>query len=548
MRVRLKPTEEQSEIVKCLPAPGEIILVNAYAGTGKTSTLKMIAEANAESRILYICYNRSTAEKASRTFPKNVKCKTIHSLAYGEIGRHYYHKLGNPTTRDVMLAFNVEKSYIAVLALKLVERYCYSTQREISLEILSEEDGGDLDILLGIKLYPEALPLAHKVWNAMIDRDSPFQITHDGYLKLWSFRQPALPFRLLMLDEAQDTNPVTLEIVLSQSRKKRAGLVLVGDTHQSIYQWRKAVNAMLIMRDQASYRFPLTSSFRFNQTIADNASKLLGYLSDPVHLRGLGPTKDILPKNVVIGRKNASIIHTAFAEVLGRRGKVHFAGTEPGKNWDPFYLYEIQILLDLHYLKNGQLEKIETLQIRQFKSFEEVVTQRDGDERGIGKDDQLYSWVSLLEALEQMAELETDGDVTQAIQLLRDNSTSPTEASLSVSTAHRAKGLEWQSVTVLGDFINGTIPPRYPAEFYTEERHEFIAKGRKIPSRYDGGIDSEMRETINPIYVAVTRAARQLDHAWLDQWLSTRSIGQVYDAPPPPEQSNVASPSSTKRG
>ncbi len=534
-KIQLKPTEEQSGIVKCMPALGEIMLINAYAGTGKTSTLKMIAEANSETRMLYICYNKTTADKAARTFSKNVKCKTIHSLAYGEIGRHYEHKLGTPTTRDVMTRFNVDKSYVAVLALKLIERYCYSTHKDITLDMLDCENTDDLDIWNGVRTYPESLPLAQSVWDIMIDLSSPFKITHDGYLKLWSFRHPVLPYRLILLDEAQDTNPITLEIILAQARSKKAGLVLVGDTHQSIYQWRKAVDGMALMKEKAKYKFPLTTSFRFGQTIADNASKLLGYLGDPVHLKGLGPSKDYLPEKVIIGRTNAAIIHSAFEEVLKHKGKVHFAGTSNDKNWDPYYLYEIQILLDLYFLKNEQKDRIETLQIRQFNCYDDVINQKEGDERGIGKDEKLHVWVRLLEVLEGLSH---DGSVTviESVQMLRDNCTSAVDASLSVSTAHRAKGLEWQSVVVLGDFISGPIPPRHTADFYSEERAAYIAKNKRIPARYDGGIDPETREVINCIYVAITRAARQIEHKWLDEWLSTRSIMQVYDVPQPPEQ------------
>jgi superfamily I DNA and RNA helicase len=59
--------------------------VNAFAGAGKTSTLVEMAKALPHERILYICFNKSIADEASKKFPSNVQCKTVHSLAYGSI-------------------------------------------------------------------------------------------------------------------------------------------------------------------------------------------------------------------------------------------------------------------------------------------------------------------------------------------------------------------------------------------------------------------------------------------------------------------------------
>uniref|UniRef100_UPI0013D42A21 UvrD-helicase domain-containing protein n=1 Tax=Klebsiella pneumoniae TaxID=573 RepID=UPI0013D42A21 len=67
------------------------------------------------------------------------------------------------------------------------------------------------------------------------------KMTHDGYLKLFQLSKPDLSkqFGLIMVDEWQDTNEVTMDIVLEQD----ARLILVGDRHQSIYGFRGATNA-----------------------------------------------------------------------------------------------------------------------------------------------------------------------------------------------------------------------------------------------------------------------------------------------------------------
>ncbi|KAI1239554.1 hypothetical protein IHE44_0012680, partial [Lamprotornis superbus] len=64
----------------------------AGKGTGKTSTLVKYAEKFQELKFLYLTFNKAMAEKGKEVFPRNVTCKTFHSLAFGSIGRHYRDK------------------------------------------------------------------------------------------------------------------------------------------------------------------------------------------------------------------------------------------------------------------------------------------------------------------------------------------------------------------------------------------------------------------------------------------------------------------------
>lgn len=78
----MKYTEEQ---MACIQSDAPSLSINAFAGTGKTSTLVGRAEARKKEKILYIAFNRSMAEDASKRFPENVVCKSSHSLAFAPI-------------------------------------------------------------------------------------------------------------------------------------------------------------------------------------------------------------------------------------------------------------------------------------------------------------------------------------------------------------------------------------------------------------------------------------------------------------------------------
>ncbi len=75
----INPTPEQQAVIDW---QGDKLVVNAFAGTGKTSTLVKYAENHPELRMLYIAFNRSVREEADEKFPANVLCKTSHQQIY----------------------------------------------------------------------------------------------------------------------------------------------------------------------------------------------------------------------------------------------------------------------------------------------------------------------------------------------------------------------------------------------------------------------------------------------------------------------------------
>ncbi|NWR01566.1 FBH1 helicase, partial [Paradoxornis webbianus] len=85
-------THEQQRILNHRIQPGQTVKIMALAGTGKTSTLVRYAEKFPELRFLYLAFNKAVVERGRRVFPRNVTCRTFHSLAYGSVGRYYKDK------------------------------------------------------------------------------------------------------------------------------------------------------------------------------------------------------------------------------------------------------------------------------------------------------------------------------------------------------------------------------------------------------------------------------------------------------------------------
>ncbi len=94
-------TEEQKAILRAYSRLEKAILVKAFAGASKTTSLVKLAENNPQDRFLYLAYNRKIVEEAKGRFPSNVTVKTAHSLAYGAMGMNRFrHKLSQTRRFD----------------------------------------------------------------------------------------------------------------------------------------------------------------------------------------------------------------------------------------------------------------------------------------------------------------------------------------------------------------------------------------------------------------------------------------------------------------
>jgi hypothetical protein len=482
------PTSEQQAIADAYRA-GDGLVIEAGAGTGKTSTLRMLAAAVPARRGIYVAYNKAIAAEAQRSFPAGVTCATAHSLAFRAVGRQFARRLNGPrmpareTARILGInepisiggGKNLAPEQVARLAGDTVTRYCYSDAAEIGPRHVpirpGLDDPGDLAVLR--QVIP---PLADKAWADLTHPDGRLKFSHDHYLKMWQLSGPQLPADYVMLDEAQDANPVVAAIVTAQGHCQQ---VLVGDRCQAIYGWRGAVDAMSSF---AGTRLALSQSFRFGQAIADEANKWLTLLDAPLRLSGyerissaVGPA---MAADAVLCRSNAeAVAQVMAAHDQGRRAAMAGGGDAIRR------LAEAAITL-----KAGAGTGHPELFV--FRTWGEVQDYAEQDSAG----SDLRTFVRLI-----------DKHGPDVVIHVIDSLVPEERADVVVSTAHKAKGLEWDSVRIATDF-------KQPAN-----------KNGVGSARAAAGKPEMPRETAMLAYVAVTRARLVLDHeglAWVDDWLN----------------------------
>jgi hypothetical protein len=440
----MQPTEEQALAVELFRS-GVGLAIEAGAGTGKTSTLQFLA-ASTKDPGTYVAFNRAIVDEAKRKMPRTIRSSTAHGLAYKAVGNRFEHRLKSERMRSDKVARLLGVEYLVIEKYdggkKVIQASTLSSlvQRAIANFCFSADDGPGIHHVPWVEgidppdrssranndLVRQHIRLAlGKAWADLTLETGGLRFTHDVYLKLWQLQSPKIPGRFVLFDEAQDAAPVMLAAVQAQEGKQ---LVYVGDSQQQIYEWRGAVNALQNVGAEAvAY---LSESFRFGEPVADLANVVLSILEADLRLTGRGGPTDVMTSHMddpdaILTRSNAEAVTQVLT--LQREGRrPYLVG---GAN-DVVWFAEAAATL----MAGATTDHPE---LACFDSWGEVKAYVADDPMG----NDLKLLVDLIEefgvptivgALKEMPE-ERDSDVC-------------------VSTAHKAKGREWNRVQIAGDF------------------------------------------------------------------------------------------------
>ncbi|HEY8986386.1 MAG TPA: UvrD-helicase domain-containing protein [Streptomyces sp.] len=456
----MNPTDEQTAAADAFHA-GDHLALQAGAGTGKTTTLALLARATTR-RGRYLAYNRAIAQDARTRFPDTVQCKTAHALAYAAIGHRYTRRLNAPRRPawQTGQALGLTKA-----ALRTVARFCHTADEAITRHHVPHLRGLD-ESDLHAQLAAHILPFARKAWaDLQHSDDGAVRFDHDHYLKIWALTRPRIQADFLLLDEAQDTNPVVEQIFLGQ--RGHAQLVMVGDSAQAIYHWRGAKD---VMTGFDGTQLTLSQSFRFGPDLAREANRWLHFADAPIRLTGtpavlteLGP---VTQPDAVLCRTNVG----AMAQVMTLMAAGYRVALAGGGD-------SLQALaLAARDLKEGRRTHHPELIL--FPSWGDLQDYAAHDPAG--RD--LQPLVNLVDTHG------TDAILTAVARLAPEP-----HAQVTVSTAHKAKGREWPRILIADDFAR-----------LEDQTTDGQTNTTRPPDPID---DAEARLA----YVAVTRTRQRLD-------------------------------------
>lgn len=493
---------------------GKSLKIFAYAGTGKTFTLTMIADLLKDRKGLYLAFNADAKKDAAKKFKPyaSVDVMTTHGCALRWLQSRYPAVVPMGRTylpRELIdvLRFDfptiVSKQYdqtfspenFASFALSWVAKFCNSGEADFDdrkhvplnalrknpqkihkQDIANKSKILDSDLIEGgqwiciskansQRYMPEILTLkrnilmhafeaAKRLFNLIRGDVQNHPISHDIYLKLWSLSGERLGYDYIMLDEAQDTNGAVIAMMEAQRCQK----IIVGDTHQQIYSFRGATNAMESMT--ADYSGSLSTSFRYGTDLGHLASEFL-YQQKAVAARinGFSGVTTVITKqpepymnlDAVLCRNNGTVLAIAI-DILdqGMKPKMLFRDGTAGFKKRLSAIHELMTV--------GR-----TWQHPDYRGFSSIKEFQDylesdlaGDDLTLAKIIQKYSIHKLFQILEQSSRSKSGVVV--------------------ITTAHKSKGLEWDRVKLANDFP-----------------------------------DNPVGEEANLLYVALTRAKRLLD-------------------------------------
>ena len=512
-------TPEQCRIVnmnmRSLIGTSDTVKINAYAGTGKTTTLVELCNNNPSIRFLLVVFNKSVQEHSVKVFPRNVTVKTANSISYKYImetedktsfnnwNLKYTDLINNNLIRSGESAswkpFNLYQW--AALIMETLNSYCNSGDKTIAEDHVPNRwdvvrKNGKEQVALEPENTRQLVLDAKHVWNTILTKKmARIKFDHTTSMKKFQLSNPDLQrwvgqHDVLLLDEAQDMNPCMLEICLKQKVPK----IVVGDSFQQIYSFRGAVDALKKVENSnlttVRHTFYLTKSFRFGPEIAFAAQCSLKFLlhneGPPMFgsnkrdsILGIKPNNNI-EKTAILARTNLRLFTEMVKLVCSKeehlRPKIAFPSdptTNDSMGWEKleqFYLFSAGRVHEIQgkakynpsFKKPWHQFKTQTEAANDFEQLSKILIVEQYKEK-------ILDYVRILK--EQTAGSMTDPEVKYVF-----------------STVHKFKGLEMDHVILLDDFKFRDIP-----------YNKFSKRSLAVEE-----------DEINLLYVALTRAKKIL--------------------------------------
>lgn len=476
------PTDEQRLVIDASNSVRRL-KVEALAGTGKTTVLVEIAKTlktnDPTKRILYTAFNKMVVKEVGDRIRRFADALTVHGLAMRTVGVDFVqNKLQkNPRRlRPTEAAYRLGIESSIHFNAKRLDAYDQHTETRLELTppqqfrlvrrclaefarspdklILPEHvdeawwsKRHEARFTLPLAVKQQIGHLAERMWDVVTRPETlTFEFLHDYYMKMWHLTNPTLPYDTILFDEAQDADPLMRDVVENHDGQ----VIWCGDRHQSIYSWRGAVNAM--QEVEADHTLYLTRSFRFGEEIARVANSLLRQLGGQT-IKGDDRIKSSVGR---VDRPDAELYYLNITALM-RFVQLVQQGEQPTINLDlgalKGQIHALRQLIDGIYSDHPDFE--------QFQDLADLVAWMTDENVEWGEFEftvrrlvQIQHSVKKLETIrdiDRAATLQWLATLTSAIKRAEDSQDRGASGRL-LSTVHRVKGLQFDSVLIGDDF------------------------------------------------------------------------------------------------
>lgn len=460
----MTPTAEQQAIIQAALSEKDSIMVHAYAGCTKSSTLRMVANALPPGQGLALAFNVKTRDALQKQFPNWFKVQTLNGLGHVAWGK----AIGLMPKVD-------ERKLSSLIKEHGTTQEDYEAVRELITEAMlaglvpsvfphqglvpdSEESWTDLTET------PALWRDARAILIASIKAAFAGTISFDDQIYMSAMFNGVFPrYPLVLGDEVQDFS-ILNHIQVRRSASDR--LIIVGDELQSIYAFRGADSDSMrnIRKLRAKWiDLPLTTTFRCPRLIVERQqghapgfNAALGNM--PGRFLALGPWSwpDITNAAhggsvAVICRNNAPLLALCFK--LIRQG---VSATILGRNIGRGLIALTKRILPMDTLPRAECERL----IKQWAQVQIDETKSERKKTAI--EDKAECLLMVLETCPDAKALR------KALETIFQN----TSGQVELTTAHRAKGLEWDTVIHLDPF---RVPSKKATSVHAIQQERNIA-------------------------------------------------------------------------
>lgn len=516
----ISPSPQQAAVYQWIRNGSGNAIIVAVAGSGKTTTLIRSLEYTT-GPTAFAAFNKKIADeiKARTEHLPHVTAGTFHSFGY-RAWRSQAQGLRKPSDRKM---YKIIDENGVPDALKSLVKKAASLAKQSGFGI----DGAPainnheawLDLFVHFNLDNDlpsyigidaAITECIKVLTIAADPKSNQQvIDFDDMIWLPLLYNVRLPqFSWVMVDEAQDSNYVRRIFAERMVDPNIGRFIAVGDPHQAIYGFSGAMSDSLdqIANSMHCVELPLTVSFRCPKNIVAVAQQWVSHIEsapdapdgiyynyayqDPdgqplaehreVHDLITTDRELLQPGTAVLCRNNAPIVSLAY-KFIGEMIPCHVEGQDIGAG-----LIKLVRKYTSHTLATEMLDHLTADMDTRIQQLTEL--------KKFGKIDEIEDQLGILKIIVENPNIgKLTADVITAIESLFRDSSPGSNTDVTLCSIHRSKGREWDRVI-----------------WYGREALQPSKFARRLAANPDGAEPWQLDQEYNLMYVAATRAKREL--------------------------------------
>lgn len=487
-----KPSVYQQQIFDFILNGNGNLLIEACAGSGKTKTLIEIMKLiDQDKKILYCAFNKDIVTEITKKINKkereNLDIRTIHSLGLTMLKNNLRDKqlIKNEHKYKTFLRENLKElssintyglgkkfgNYMENI-LKLTDYFrfnlcqtgfdCEQLCLKYGIELIADEIHVVLQLIDWGKSYLDEIDFVDMIWLPNALNLQPYGLKYD----------------YVLVDECQDLSAAQRELVL-KCHNISTRYVFCGDDRQSIYGFASADSESFqkIKKIPNTTLLPLSISYRCDKRIVKIANTVAQKMeANPENGDGEvvydAVLEEVKDGDMVLCRNNAPLMKL-YNDFLKMGKKCFFKGKDIGLNLKQLVnsTHETELNRDLR--KEGVFM---SLYKRLFERRNEIMSREKLDIKDANECSYISDYLDQIRALEAISDgINTAEELITRIERMFSNKK---EEGISLSSVHKAKGLEADNVYIACHSLMPSKHIKLPWEEKQESNLQYVAYTR----------------------------------------------------------------------